>query len=208
MQKSSMRNQTVLAPTTDKQAVAKPVISLTKRLTSISIFTALIIVGGLISVPIPFTQVEFSLQVSVVLLSGLVLGGANGAISVLIYIIMGLSGLPVFTQGGGLGYVFMPSFGYLLGFPIGAFICGALRKKRKTTTKSYVFLCALVGMMPIYIMGMTYQALILYYYTGLTWQAALGGLPAVAVLAVKDTVLLGVISPTYMSLKRAMAYRR
>ena len=87
----------------------------TRRLVSIAVFTALITVGGLISVSIPFAQVQLSFQVVFVVMAGLCLGGRDGALAVLVYIAMGLIGLPVFTQGGGIGYVLMPSFGYLLG---------------------------------------------------------------------------------------------
>ena len=69
----------------------------TRRLVYIAIFTALITVGGLTSVPIPFTQVQLSFQTVFVITAGLVLGGRDGALAVLVYIAMGLFGLPVFT---------------------------------------------------------------------------------------------------------------
>ena len=170
---------------------------------SIAVFTALIIVGGLVSVPIPFTQVQLSFQTVFVIMAGLVLGARDGALSVLIYIAMGLLGLPVFTSGGGVGYVFMPSFGYLIGFPIGAFVAGKIGERGKTS-RARAFASALVGMIPVYVCGMTYQVLILYYYTGIEWAAAIGGLPAVLVLAVKDAVLLGVVASVYPAIMRAL----
>ncbi len=180
----------------------------TKRLVSIAVFTALIIVGGLISVPIPFTQVEMSFQTVFVIMAGVMLGGRDGALAVLVYLAMGLLGLPVFTKGGGLGYVVMPSFGYLLGFPIGAFVSGVLCSRMKTATRGKVFLSALIGMVPVYIIGITYQVLILYYYTGSTWAAAIGGVPAILVLYVKDAVLCGFTAALYPSIKRALRSRK
>ncbi len=179
----------------------------TKRLVYIAIFTALVTVGGLISVPIPFTQVELSFQTVFVIMAGLVLGGRDGALAVLVYIAMGLLGLPVFTKGGGLGYVFMPSFGYLIGFPIGALVSGVLRSRIKDVTRGKAFLCALVGMIPVYIVGVTYQVLILYYYIGSTWAAAIGGVPAIGVLFLKDAVLVGFASVLYPAVRRAVRYR-
>ncbi|MDE7464095.1 MAG: biotin transporter BioY, partial [Clostridiales bacterium] len=176
----------------------------TRRLVSIAVFTALIIVGGLVSVPIPFTQIQLSFQTLFIIMAGLVLGARDGALSVLIYLAMGLLGLPVFTNGGGIGYVFMPSFGYLIGFPIGAFVAGMLNSRGKKATRSRAFASALVGMIPVYIVGMTYQVLILYYYTGIEWAAAIGGLPAVLVLAVKDAVLLGIVASVYPAIMRAL----
>lgn len=179
----------------------------TKRLVSIAVFTALITVGGLISVPVPFTQVQLSFQTVFVITAGMLLGGRDGALSVLVYIAMGLLGLPVFTQGGGLGYVVMPSFGYLIGFPCGALVCGALCRRVKNVTRGKVFLCAMVGMIPIYAVGIVYQVAILYYYIGNTWAAAIGGVPAVLVLALKDAVLCGLSAALYPSLRRAMRNR-
>ena len=180
----------------------------TKRLVYIAIFTALTVVGGLISVPIPFTQVEISLQTPIVIAAGLFLGGIDGALAVLVYIVMGLLGLPVFTQGGGVMYVFKPSFGYLIGFPIGAFLSGALCSRRKGLSRGSAFVYALIGMIPVYAIGVTYQTLILYYYVGSAWAAVIGGLPAIAVLALKDAVLLGLVSSLYPALRRAVRGRR
>ena len=174
----------------------------------IAMFTALITVGGLISVPIPFTQVEVSLQTVFVIAAGLVLGGTDGALSVLVYLAMGLLGLPVFTKGGGLQYVFMPSFGYLIGFPIGAFFSGALCKRIKLKTRGKVFLCALVGCVPIYVIGVTYQVLILYYYLHSAWAAAIMGVPAIGVLLLKDMVLCGLCAALYPSVIRAIGGRK
>ena len=180
----------------------------TKRLVYIAIFTALTVVGGLISVPIPFTQVEISLQTPIVIAAGLFLGGIDGALAVLIYVVMGLLGLPVFTKGGGIGYVLMPSFGYLIGFPIGAFVAGALCTRMKRVTRGRAFVAGLCGMIPIYVIGATYQVLILYYVSGSTRAAAVGGLPAIAVLAVKDAVLCGFAAALYPSVCRATGLRR
>lgn len=179
----------------------------TRRLVSIAVLVALITVGGLVSVPIPFTQVEVSLQTLFVITAGLLLGGKDGALAVLVYIAMGLLGLPVFTQGGGFSYVFKPSFGYLLGFPVGALVSGALCGRLRFVTRGKVFLCALVGLLPIYALGVTYQVLILYYYTGNAFAAAVGGVSAVGVLLIKDAVMVGLVSSLYPALRRALKNR-
>lgn len=176
----------------------------TKRLVYIAVFTALIIVGGLVSIPIPFTQIQLSFQTLFVIMAGLMLGARDGALAVLIYLAMGLLGLPVFTSGGGVAYVLMPSFGYLIGFPIGALVAGRLSARGKAPTRARAFASALVGMIPVYLIGMAYQTLILYYYTGVGWAAAIGGLPAVLVLAVKDAVLMGVVASVYPAIMRAL----
>ncbi len=71
--------------------------------------------------------VPITLQTFGVMLAGTVLGARRGALAVLLYLAVGLAGLPVFAQGtGGLAVVGKPSFGYLLAFPVAAAIAGAL----------------------------------------------------------------------------------
>jgi len=92
-----------------------------------SLFTTLTIIGAFIRIPIPF--VPLSLQTFFVLLAGSVLGPHLGAASQLLYLLLGLAGLPIFANGGGLSYVLQPTFGYLMGFPIASFVVGALFHK-------------------------------------------------------------------------------
>ncbi len=176
----------------------------TRRLVYTAVFTSLVIVGGLISIPVPYTQIEVSLQTLFVIMAGILLGGRDGALAVLVYLVMGLAGLPVFTQGGGIAYVLKPSFGYLIGFPIGALVAGAIFGRAKNKTAGRAFLASLVGMIPIYAFGISYQILILHYYTGSTVAAAVAGVPAVGVMAVKDAVLCGLISMLCPALTKAL----
>ena len=64
-------------------------------------------------------------------MAGLLLGSKKGAISVAVYVLMGLIGIPVFTQGGGFSYVLKPSFGFLVAFIIGAFVTGLIVEKKQ-----------------------------------------------------------------------------
>ena len=94
--------------------------------TSISIIlmtglmTALTVVGGMIR--IPAFPVAFSMQTFFVYLSGVLLPGIWAPVSQLLYIALGLMGLPVFTAGGGPGYLLHPTFGFLAGFPLASFL--------------------------------------------------------------------------------------
>ncbi len=68
-------------------------------------------IGAFIRIPVPL--VPFTLQITFTTLAGLfLLGSKKGAISVAVYVLMGLIGIPVFTQGGGFSYVLKPSFGF------------------------------------------------------------------------------------------------
>ena len=81
--------------------------SKTKTLIYCSLFTALIAAGAFIKIPVPV--VPFTLQYLFTMLAGLLLGSKRGTISVVAYMLLGLAGLPIFSEGGGLWYVFKPS---------------------------------------------------------------------------------------------------
>jgi len=96
----------------------------TRLLILAGLFTALTVFGARLKIPLPF--VPLTLQIFFVLLSGHVLGPLYGAASQLAYLFLGLLGLPVFSEGGGLAYIFKPTFGYLLGFPFASFTAGII----------------------------------------------------------------------------------
>ena len=95
-----------------------------KNMALCGVFTALIAIGAFIRIPVPV--VPFTLQYLFTMLAGLLLGAKLGAAAVALYVGMGLIGFPIFTQGGGFGYVFNPSFGYLVGFIVGAYATGKI----------------------------------------------------------------------------------
>jgi biotin transport system substrate-specific component len=88
------------------------------------LFAALTAFGAHIKIPLPY--IPLTLQTFFVLLSGHLLGPVYGAASQAAYLLLGLIGLPVFAEGGGLAYVFKPTFGYLLGYPLASFTAGML----------------------------------------------------------------------------------
>ena len=93
-----------------------------KDLTLISMMLALLIICSKISFnigPIPIT-----LQTFAVFMISLILGVKKSIIVFLTYIIMGLIGIPVFSQGGGFDYIFKPSFGFIIGFLAASAIIG------------------------------------------------------------------------------------
>lgn len=99
-------------------------------------FAVLITVGAYIKVPVPV--VPFTLQLLFTTLAGLLLGSRLGATSVVLYIVMGLAGLPVFATGGGLGYVLEPSFGYLVGFAAAAWVTGRIAEKKQPVSLKWI----------------------------------------------------------------------
>lgn len=84
------------------------------------------------------------------------MGGRNaGVISQVAYVLLGLAGFPFFVQGGGLGYVQQPMFGYLLGFVLGAWLCGYLAFRSQPRLE-WLTLCSLSGLVMIHAIGASY----------------------------------------------------
>lgn len=125
-------------------------------------FTTLIIIGTFIKIPIPVCP--FTLQFLFTNLSGLILGSRLGAIAVLIYIVLGLLGLPVFTSGGGLGYIFQPTFGYIIGFMVGTYLSGKVVETTKSYKMSLLLLASAINLIVVYLFGMIYYFAISNFY--------------------------------------------
>ncbi|GAA3695433.1 biotin transporter BioY [Zhihengliuella alba] len=94
----------------------------------IAVFAALLAVLALLpAIPVGPLGVPITLQTLGMALCGLILGAWRGAAAVLLYVVVGLAGLPVFAQfSGGLGVLAGPTAGYLLAFPLNALITGAV----------------------------------------------------------------------------------
>lgn len=96
-------------------------------------------------------------QVAAVLLTGC-LGGKNaGVLSQIAYIFIGLSGMPVFSQGGNFSYVMEPTFGYILGFIPAAWVCGWLAFRYVLSIEALA-LSAFCGLVTIHACGVIYLA--------------------------------------------------
>jgi biotin transport system substrate-specific component len=98
------------------------------------LFSLLTAVAAQIAFPVK--PVPFTLQTMMVALSGAMLGARKGAYSQILYLLMGISGLPVFAQipdgAIGIARLFGPTGGYLLAFPAAAYITGLLLEKNKS----------------------------------------------------------------------------
>lgn len=130
----------------------------TKQITLCALFAALIAVGTHIKIPTPL--LPLTLQTLFVVLSGLVLGRKYGALSVCVYVIAGLAGLPVFT-----GSALNPTFGYIVGFIPGAWIAGYVAERFAPKFMTW-FLGAVAGIAVIYAVGIPYYWLMSKYYIG------------------------------------------
>ena len=159
-----------------------------------AIFTALIAIGAFIRIPVPV--VPFTLQFLFTTLAGVLLGSRLGATSVILYIVLGLLGVPVFAEGGGPGYILKPSFGYLPGFAIAAYISGYFAERTGRSSFKKLLLGNALNLAVVYLCGMVYCYVISNYYLGtpiaiwpLVLYCFLLAVPGDAVLCVVAAIL-------------------
>ncbi|MBP3925976.1 MAG: biotin transporter BioY [Clostridium sp.] len=129
-----------------------------KDLTLCGFFAALVSVGAFLKIEIPIQPypMHFTLQWFFVLIAGLLLGKRRAAMSVCVYLIIGLVGVPVFASGGGPAYLFRPTFGFLLGFALAAFLMGMMMDRKQKSSIPWMMVTSIVGLIAYYGMGMLY----------------------------------------------------
>lgn len=125
-----------------------------------AIFAALLSLSAYLQIPFP--MVPMTAQTLFVMLAGILLGKKVGTMACFLYLLLGLLGLPVFTRGGGIGYLLKPTFGYLLGFVVAASIIGTMTEKKKTIPR--FFLACGIGLLAIYGLGTGYYAVLGMFY--------------------------------------------
>ncbi len=133
----------------------------TYKLVLCALFAALAAIGAFIKIPTPL--VPITLQLLFTTMAGIILGSKLGAISVGSYVLIGLIGLPVFTGGGGPAYILQPTFGYILGFVLGAFVTGLIAERGKPSFVRYL-VASLAGLIAVYLIGVPYCYLISRFY--------------------------------------------
>lgn len=132
----------------------------TKMLLLTSLFAALTAIGAFIRIPMVLSS--FTLQVFFMAMAGVLLGAKWGAASQAVYVVLGLVGLPIFTQGGGITYIFNPTCGFLFGLIAAAFVIGKLSEKNT----GFWGLCGscLAGLVVLYAIGLPYMYAVLKLY--------------------------------------------
>ena len=136
----------------------------TRDLTMIAMFASLTAVGAFIKIPLPI--VPFTLQYFFCALGAMILGSKKGALSQSLYVLMGLIGIPIFTQGGGIQYIFNLTFGYLVGFILGAFVIGKIAENTKKITNIKILIACILGLIIIYLFGVIHMYIIYNFYLG------------------------------------------
>ena len=117
--------------------------------------------------------VPITMQTFAVLLSGILLGSKKGASSQMTYLLGGLAGIPWLSHGGGMAYILSPTFGYIIGFVIAAFVVGKLAEQGWAQKIRTAVLAMLVGSIVIYFFGCLWLA----RFVGLEQVLAIGLYP-------------------------------
>jgi len=115
-----------------------------------------VLTGLSAQIKVEIGTVPITMQTFIVLLSGVLLGSKKGALSQISYLFMGLVGFPLFARGGGIGYFFSPTFGYILGFISASYLVGFLIEKGWAREIKKSILILLIGETVIYLFGLSW----------------------------------------------------
>ncbi|WP_409302603.1 biotin transporter BioY [Peribacillus sp. SCS-155] len=141
----------------------------TLDLTLASMFVALMAIGANITSWVPFMTigtVPITLQTFFALLAGMILGSRLGAISMTVYALVGLAGVPVFAKaGGGVATIFSSTFGFIISFIFTAYVVGKIAEKSKSLP--VLIAASLAGLVVNYVFGTNWM-----YFALKFWAAA------------------------------------
>lgn len=178
----------------------------------ISLFVAIVAVLGLFPpIPIPFLPIPITLQTFGVILAGAVLGARHGGIAMFIFIALIAAGAPLLSGGrGGLGVLFGPSGGYILGFPVVAFFIGYATEKMTQSLKVWklILINFLFGVVLMNVLGVTYLSVTAetpWLATAISSLAFFPGDSIKAVVAAFVTVKLYQVYPINEQLPKKVA---
>lgn len=131
----------------------------TRYLILSAIFAVLTALGTWIRIPMPVSS--FTLQTFFCAMAGLLLGSRWGAVSQVVYLLLGLIGLPVFTTGGGFGAFLTPTGGFLLGLIPMAWAAGKVKSS---------FRACLTGLLALYVIGLPWMHIVITVYLQKPWE--------------------------------------
>ena len=163
-----------------------------------SLFAILTGIGAFIAIPIG--PVPITMQTLFTYLAGGILGSKWGALSQVIYVILGLIGIPFFAGGkAGIGVLVGPTGGYLIGFVVGAYVMGWLIEFRRSLSFMWILFSMVIGTLVIYTLGII--QLSLWLKIGLEKAILIGVLPFI----VGDS--LKILLATYITIKIRKLYK-
>lgn len=134
----------------------------TRKLAMTSVMAALMCLAGMLLHWVSPALVPFSLLPVLVLMSGIILGAKYAAMAMLVYLVLGLFGLPVFSAApfGGVGYILKPTFGFLMGYVFAAYVVGRIYREG---SQWRAIAGVLSGLVTLYLFGLSYLYIILHW---------------------------------------------
>ncbi|QPA30524.1 biotin transporter BioY [Thermaerobacillus caldiproteolyticus] len=183
--------------------------------TLVGMFAALMAIGANITSWAPFLViggVPITLQTFFCVLAGAILGRRLGALAMIIYMLIGLFGAPVFARfSGGFGTIVSPTFGFILSFILSAYVTGLITEKSNHPSMVRFIVAALAGMVINYIVGTNWMYFAYKFWAAapkgfsysMAWGWMLVPLPKDLILS----VIAGAISPRiYSSIHKSTSY--
>ena len=175
------------------------------RTGAVLIMTLLTVLAAQISVPLPFTPVPFTFQPMLVLIGGAVLGARLGATSQMLYLAIGIAGLPVFAASPvlpqGALRLLGPTGGYLMAYPVAAFVTGYLAERGFDRRYWTSFAAMAAGLAVVFAAGVTWLAAYVSPAAGVGGAIAAGFTPFIIADLAKLVIAAGVL-PTFWRLLR------
>jgi len=166
-----------------------------ERAGAVAFMIVLTAIAAQISVPLPFTPVPFTMQPMVVLVGGAVLGARLGMTSQVLYLALGIMGLPLFAASPalpqGAARLIGPTGGYLLSYPIAALVTGWMAERGFDRRYGTSFLAMLAGLAVIFAGGVGWLALVARPSLGFSGAIASGFTPFILADLVKLAVASG-----------------
>ncbi|HEX6923374.1 MAG TPA: biotin transporter BioY [Bacillales bacterium] len=176
-------------------------------------FAALMAIGANLTSMITFGAIPLTMQTFFAIMAGALLGSRLGATSMLVYMIVGLIGVPVFAGfSGGPGTIFSQSFGFIISFIFVAYVTGKIIEAKPHPGLPRFFAACFVGLFLNYAIGTT-----IMYFALNFWVAGSEAVPYFTAWAFmlpflpKDilfTIIAAVIAPRiYQSVRKSSRYR-
>ncbi|MGJ3403287.1 biotin transporter BioY [Glutamicibacter sp. Je.9.36] len=185
--------------------------SQTRNTVYVAVFAAMIAAMGLLPpITLGIIPVPITLQTLGVMLAGALLGPWRGSLASLVVVVLSLAGLPLLAGGrGGLGVLFGPTGGYLIGWIFGSLVIGALfkywvlRYENKVARFTSGLASALLGgIVVIYLFGVPWTAAVTGLALGTSLLGSLGFLPGDVLKAVVATLVALTVHRSYRGLMK------
>lgn len=172
----------------------------TREMTIVALFPALMAATAFIAIPVGIGA-PITLQTLFVMLAGVLLGSRLGAISILIYVVLGAIGLPIFAGfTGGFGVLFGPTGGFIFSFIIMAFIVGKMKNVNFINNDlANIFITLVIANLIVYMIGGAY----LGYYLKLNLAST------VAILVpylFGDFIKIVIVSYVHLNIRSRVSY--